>query len=521
MNPGILTVESAIASFGAAAKSKLSNLGASGNPEDQLRAPFEQLLKDMAGLSAIKNVIPVGESSLGKVQLRPDYAVTVGHALAGFVEIKAPGKGADPRKFKISHDREQGEKLRSLPNVIFTDGNSFSLWQEGELIGTVLTLEGDIETSGSKLLPVPGLQVLFESFLSWTPTPPASAQELAHQTARICHFLRDEVTEQLALKSSALTELARDWRRLLFPEADDKRFADGYAQAVTFGLLMARAKGIHLDESLQHAADELSQSSTLIGAALRLLTGDPDNRKALGTSLSVLTRVLNAVNWAKISKGDPDAWLYFYEEFLATYDNELRKLTGSYYTPPEVVEAMVALVDEVLRSPRFGQHNGLASPAVTVADPAVGTGTFVLGILRRIAKNIEADQGEGAVPDAINDNLKRIIAFEMQLGPFAVAELRILAEIILLTKSAPSQLLRMFVTNTLGNPDDEEGQITGLIPRQIAQSRRDANRVKREETITVVIGNPPYKEALSARSEAAISLRRVRALCERPPYSRS
>lgn len=260
------------------------------------------------------------------------------------------------------------------------------------------------------------------------------------------------------------------------------------------GLLMARAKGIVLDETLQHAADELSHTSTLIGAALHLLTEDPENRKALNTSPSVLTRVLNSVNWDKISKGHPDAWLYFYEEFLATYDNKLRKLTGSYYTPPEVVGAMVCLVDEVLRSPRFGLHTGLASPAVTIADPAAGTGTFILGILRRIARNVASDQGDGAVPDAIDETLKRIIGFEMQLGPFAVAQLRILAEVLDLTGSPSTQALRIFVTNTLGNPDDEEGHITGLIPRSIAQSRRDANRIKRDETITVVIGNPPYKE---------------------------
>lgn len=494
MNRSSLTVESAISSFGAAANAKLSNVAAGGNPEDQLRAPFERLLQDMAALSALNNVVLIGESSLKDLSLRPDYAVAVDRALAGFVELKAPGKGADPRRFTNPHDKEQGEKLRSLPNVLFTDGNTFSLWQEGELVDKILTLHGNIETSGAKLAPSPGLQGLFEAFLSWRPSPPDSARALAHTAARLCRFLRDEAVEQLALKSPALTALAQDWRKLLFPEANDQRFADGYAQAVTFGLLMARAKGITLDESLQHAADELSHSSTLIGAALHLLTEDPDNRKALDTSLRVLRRVLNAVDWAKISKGDSDAWLYFYEEFLATYDNKLRKQTGSYYTPPEVVEAMVSLVDQALRSSRFNLHGGLASPAVTIADPATGTGTFPLGILRRVAKNVASDQGEGAVPDAINDTLKRIIAFEMQLGPFAVAQLRILAEVLDLTGSASTEKLRMFVTNTLGNPDDEEGHITGLIPRSIAQSRRDANRIKRDETITVVIGNPPYKE---------------------------
>ena len=152
MNSGNLTVDSAVSSFGAAAAAKLSNKGAGGNPEDQLRSPFEQLMLDMATLSGHKNVVCVGESSLGHIRLRPDYAITVGHALAGFVEIKAPGNGADPRKFTIPHDKEQGEKLRSLPNVLFTDGNAFSLWQEGELIGSVLTLEGDIQTAGAKVV---------------------------------------------------------------------------------------------------------------------------------------------------------------------------------------------------------------------------------------------------------------------------------------------------------------------------------------------------------------------------------
>jgi Type ISP C-terminal specificity domain/N-6 DNA Methylase len=305
-------------------------------------------------------------------------------------------------------------------------------------------------------------------------------------------LLRDEVTEQLALKSEALTSLATDWRKLLFPKATDERFADGYAQAVTFGMLMARAKKIKLSAGLQQVATELSHTSSLIGAALRLLTDNAENQETLKTSLGTLTRVLDAVDWGKISKERPDAWLYFYEDFLEIYDNELRKQTGSYYTPPEVVSAMVALVDEALRTPRFGLHAGLAAPSVTLADPATGTGTFLLGILRKIADTVKADEGEGSVSGAINSAIKRLIAFEMQLGPFAVAQLRILAEIVDLTGSSPKDPVRMFVTNTLGNPDDDEGWIPGILA-PIAKSRKDANKIKRDEPITVVIGNPPYK----------------------------
>ena len=111
-----LTLEDAIAGFGAQAKSKLSNLAAKGQPEDQLRAPFEDLLIQIAELCQFPkgSVAAVGESSVSDLKTRPDYAVTVHNALVGFIELKAPGKGADPRKFKDPHDKAQWEKLRSL-----------------------------------------------------------------------------------------------------------------------------------------------------------------------------------------------------------------------------------------------------------------------------------------------------------------------------------------------------------------------------------------------------------------------
>jgi hypothetical protein len=495
-----LTIASAVAAFGAKAKNKLSNPSATGNPEDQLRAPFEQLLSDFAELAKLRraDVVAVGETSLSDLKTRPDYAVTVHRALVGHIEIKAPGKGGDPRKFKDAHDKAQWERLRSLPNVIYTDGNAFSLWQDGKLVDSVVTLMGDIESAGDRLQAPVGLLTLFEKFLRWEPIPPRSAKELAQISARLCRFLRDEVTEQLALGSEALTALATDWRKLLFPDATDERFADGYAQAVTFGLLMARAKEIPLAKGLHQVATELEKSNSLIGAALRLLTDNAENQATLKTSLGTLTRVLDHVDWQKISKGNPDAWLYFYEEFLEVYDNELRKQTGSYYTPPEVVGAMVRLVDDVLRTQRFSLHAGLASSAVTIADPATGTGTFLLGVLRKIADTVSEDEGAGSLRGAIDAAVKRLIAFEIQLGPFAVAQLRILAEMVELTGSVPNERLRMFVTNTLSNPNHEFEWIpAGYL--EIGNSHKEANRIKREESITIVIGNPPYKEKAKGR----------------------
>lgn len=493
-----ISLEKAVAEFGKESKKKLDSAAVSGSPEDQLRTPLEHLIRNIASLTGLPEdaVLLVGETALKDLQTRPDYAVRVYDTLVGFIEIKAPGKGADPRKFVNPHDQEQWRKLQTLPNLIYTDGNAFSLWQDGELAENIVHLDGDVETSGKNLKAPERLVSLFSAFLQWQPYVPNNAEELAELSARLCRLIREEVTEELGQGSHALTSLAADWRRLLFPEATDAAFADGYAQAVTFGLLMARAREIELAKGLDRVAKELRDTNTLIGTALRLLTDEGGDDAPLQTSLRTLTRVLDAVHWPTISKGQPEAWLYFYEQFLRVYDNSLRKRTGSYYTPPQVVDAMVRLVDEGLQAgDRFNLANGLADQRVNVIDPGTGTGTFLLGVLRQIAENIEADEGAGAVAAGVEAAMPRLIGFERQFGPFAVAQLRLLAELQeYLTPSAQlAKSLRLFVTDTLANPYAEEEWIPRVL-EPLAESRRQANAIKRDEPITVVIGNPPYRE---------------------------
>jgi hypothetical protein len=489
------TLSEVISAFGVATRAKLSNRAAEGAPEDQLRAPLETLIKALALVAGLPDgaVQLVGESTLADLATRPDYAVTVHNALVGFIEVKAPGKGADPRRFADPHDKKQWAKLKSLPNLLYTDGNGFSLWRDGELQDKLVTLDGDVVTSGARLSAPPGLVALIGDFLRWSPVPPRSVKQLAGTAARLCRLLRDEVTEELERGNAGLTDLAKEWRGLLFPAASDAEFADGYAQAVTFGLLVARARGIALTNGIDLAARDLRTSNSLIATALRLLTDADDVKSALKSALDTLARVLDAVSWPALTKGNVDAWLYFYEDFLEVYDNALRKRTGSYYTPPQVVEAMVRLVDEALQDPSlFGVPQGLASPQVTLADPAVGTGAYLLGALRRIAATVEADMGPGAVPGAIRAAASRLIGFEIQFGPFAVAQLRLLAELQSLIGGGDLPDLRLFITDTLGDPYATD-TLDSNLTRAISDSRREANRIKRGEPITVVIGNPPYK----------------------------
>src|SRR5438270_2559641 len=188
-----LTLATAVSRYGADAKGKLANPSASGEPEDQLRAPLETLFADLTELCGMPRdaFAAVGESAITSLKTRPDYAITFRNVLVGFAEVKAPRKGADPRKYK-GHDKEQWDKLQSLPNLLYTDGNAFSLWRNGELIGAIVSLLGDVESSGKSLAAPNELLTLFDNFLRWEPIPPTSAQELAKVSARLCRLLRDE-----------------------------------------------------------------------------------------------------------------------------------------------------------------------------------------------------------------------------------------------------------------------------------------------------------------------------------------
>lgn len=489
-------IKAATSIYGKAAKAKLSSITVSGQPEDQLRAPLEGYVRSLGAAAGLNpdHIVLVGESTLSGLQVRPDYAVTVNGVLVGFIEIKAPGKGADPRRFVSKHDKNQWSKLAALPNLMYSDGNEFSVWNYGERDYATQRLIGDVETSGAALEAPPGLVGLVGRFLTWAPQAPSSPAQLARTAARLCRLLRDEVAEQLAVHNPLLVGLASDWRNLLFPDASDDQFADSYAQAVTFGLLMARVRNIDLNQGVSIAASKLAtHEHTLVGTALRILTDGQLAEDALQTSVKTLTRTLSVVDWPKLSKGDPDAWLYFYENFLAEYDPALRKKTGSYYTPIEVVRAMTGLTDEALAT-RFQLPGGLADPTVTVLDPALGTGTYLLEVVRRIAQRVSDDQGQGAVPAALADTVNRIAGFELQIGPYAVAQLRLLAELTELGVPTSAQSkLRTYVTNTLDDPLVEETKL-GTWYEPIAQSRRDANKIKAYEPIMVVLGNPPYKD---------------------------
>jgi len=498
-------VAAAVSVLGAAVKPKLAGAG---QPEDQMRAPLETFLIQVAAdLGLLLN--PVGEHSLADLKVRADYVIEIDGAPVGYIEVKAPGKGADPTQWSVkSHDRKQWEKLKGLPNVLYTDGNAWALYRSGALYGDIEHLKGSVRTSGSALTTDgPGLARTLSAFLRWTPVAPRSLKQLVNSVAGLCRMLRDEVTEALVQEAQThgpFTRLASDWRALLFPDADDKQFADGYAQTVTFALLLARVEGIDFTgQPVSEIARLLGKGHSLMGKALSVLTDDSLGQ--LTVTIDTLLRVVGAVDWSKFEEAQTpagvsakgpskrnDPYLHLYERFLEVYDSDLRKQTGSYYTPVQVVDSMINLVDGLLRE-SLGQPLGFASDQVVVVDPAMGTGTYLLNVIEHAAAVIAEEEGQGSVAPRLRKMAERVIGFERQAGPYAVAEMRAYEALRRHNAEAPKDGMRLYVADTLDDPNATEAHIfAGHEP--IARSRRAANKVKRDEPVMVVIGNPPYKD---------------------------
>ena len=221
-------------------KSKFALLGAA-SQEDQLKPAVAELLK-AAGASCGWEVETVTETHLSDLRARPDMAIYVESLICGYIELKIPGSGADPVKLKGKHNKEQWEKLRNLPNLIYTDGREWALYRSGQMPKQQpIVCFSDNPVTKGKAAVVPedavALNRLIVDFLGWKPNVPHKPDRLAEFLAPLARFLRSEVESAIIETGSSTGILANEWRQYFFPNAADSQFADAYAQTVTSDFL--------------------------------------------------------------------------------------------------------------------------------------------------------------------------------------------------------------------------------------------------------------------------------------------
>ncbi|MFH1087652.1 MAG: type ISP restriction/modification enzyme, partial [Chloroflexota bacterium] len=192
---------------------------------------------------------------------------------------------------------------------------------------------------------------------------------------------------------------------------------------------------------------------------------------------------------------------YFYEPFLEAFDPELRKELGVWYTPPEIVQYMVARVDAVLRE-ELNIADGLADPNVYVLDPCCGTGSYLIEVLKTIHQTLKSKGTDALLANDLKQAaLKRVFGFEIMAAPFVVSHMQLgllLQSLGAPLSDEPEERASVYLTNALTgweplDPEKEkafQAMLTGL--PQLLDEQMDARTVKQQVPILVILGNPPY-----------------------------
>lgn len=365
-----------------------------------------------------------------------------------------------------------------------------------------------------------------------------TSKQLSERLAEVAQAIRDRTLVALAIETDIgpLTKLLKALQTTLVHDLDEAKFADMYAQTITYGLLSAR-----ITDPARRTADDLAAHmrtnpflrklmEAFLGVGGRGGVGGPDiDFDELG--VSEVVELLDRANMEAVVRdfGDrnprEDPVIHFYEHFLEAYDKKQKVEQGVFYTPRPVVSYIVRSVDDLLRT-KFGLADGLADtttwaemsmrhdrpekPAgtsprqafVQILDPATGTGTFLVEAIDLIHKTMAAkwrSQGhrEQAIRALWNEYvprhlLPRLHGYELLMAPYAIAHLKIGLKLYETGYCFQSdERARVYLTNALEPPRGDEQFTLDLLPA-LAQEAAAVNEIKRNQRFTVVIGNPPY-----------------------------
>ncbi len=473
-----------------------------GEPEAQLTTPVSNLLTALVERSAIGRLRLIRESRLEGT--RPDFAALLERRgkvhQVGYIELKAPDVVADPSAW-TGRNATQWQKMTSAAEIIvLCNGREARLYRNGQAVGDSARLPFENPESWEAR----PLIELLRRFVEARPTPVTSVSDLSRRLAVRTADLRDRLLWLIEQNTEA-GKTARggyaSWKQHVHPNASERDFADGVSQVVAYGMVLAALSvtGADADEdghiSVAEARNAVRGISPVMAAAFAPLVDKPVLFAAVEAELAALETLISAIDARRVNRsadrrGEP--WLYFYEDFLSVYDPEERKQAGVYYTPTAIVQAMVRIVDHLLVD-RFRKPLGFADKSVVTLDPATGTGTFALAVIDRAAERASVERGPAGAAQAATSLAHNLYAFELLPGPYAVAQLRVSQRLREL-QSASTLSGHVVLTDTLESPLDPQSSLPLFGDAEVlAAEQNRAKRIKLDQRVTVVIGNPPYR----------------------------
>ena len=439
----------------------------------------------------------------------PDFRIWDGKQhIVGYIEAKAP---TVEHLDEIETTNQLKRYLQTFPNLILTNFSEFRLYRNGELTDRVLISRPFII---HKLKTTPPVEKeseflsLLEKFFSFSLPKVYDAKTLAIELAKRTRFLKDEViTQELNEEERKgrgfILGFYEAFKQYLISGLSKEDFADLYSQTITYGLFAARTR---TETSSEHsgsngfnrklAYDNIPRTIGILRDVFKFVSLG-DLPKQMEWIIDDISEVLSVTDVNKIlhqyfheGKGK-DPIVHFYETFLTEYDPQTREKRGVYYTPEPVVSYIVRSLHNILKDD-FNRKDGFVSNSVTVLDPAAGTLTFLAEASKLAVDEFVNKYGEGGKEKFIKEHiLKNFYAFELIMAPYAVGHLKmsfLLEE--LGYRLHEDDRFKLYLTNTLEMEELAQTELPGM--SSLSEESHLAGKVKKEQPILVILGNPPY-----------------------------
>jgi len=471
--------------------------------EESYYKHLDELVKQYAEMQKIEDVhvtILPKKTEAGN----PDFRIWDGkNHITGYIEAKDPSH----TNLDIIEGTEQLQRyLSTFPNVILTNFYEFRLYRDGECRAHVMigrpVIARDMQTT-PPLENIEHFKELLDLFFSFSLPKVQSARSLAVELAKRTRFLRDEIisvemAENGGRGHKQIVGFYEAFKKYLIAGLTEQQFADLYAQTITYGLFAAKTRvpSDHNEFNRKLAFDYIPHTIGFLRDVFRFISLE-EPPKSLQIIVDDIAEILNVADANKIlheyqrtGKGR-DPIIHFYETFLATYDPAIRERRGVYYTPEAVVGYITRSIHSILKS-HFGLADGLANEEVKLLDPAGGTLTFPAEAIRLAADEYKQKYGTGGLHYWIKKHvLENFHAFELMMAPYAIGHLKIgfiFEE--LGYKMTDEERFKLYLTNTLEMEEIDQISIPGV--SSLSEESHLAGKVKKEQPVLVILGNPPY-----------------------------